>query len=81
MYSCVWCNEVIDYEKVAFNDSLLNLHSWLKNNGYQYIIIGGRDVNKFGLNETNSKLQAIASSTQYFKAIYTTKAAFVFQVE
>jgi len=81
MYSCVWCSGVIDYQKIAFNDSISNLHSWLKNNGYQYIIIGGRDVKKFGLNETNDKLQEVASSTQYFKSVYTTKAAFVFQVE
>ncbi len=80
MYSCVWCSDVINFQKTAFNDSVSNLHTWLRQNGYQYIVVGGRDVKQFGLNETNAKLQALSSSG-LFTLAEKTNGAFVFKVQ
>ena len=48
-YSCLWCEEVIDFrEKIIYQDATL-LHTFLKQQGYEYLVLnGGMDSRYFG---------------------------------
>ncbi len=47
-YSCLWCEEVLDFrEKIIYQDAAA-LHSFLKNQGYEYLVLnGGMDSRYF----------------------------------
>ncbi|MBI2647626.1 hypothetical protein HYW99_04055, partial [Candidatus Woesearchaeota archaeon] len=65
MYTCHWCNEVREYQKNGFNETAQKTYDWLKKSNYQYIIIDGQTMRKFGINETNNKVQSLASSGSF----------------
>lgn len=74
-----------NFKKNFFNTSSEKLYSWLKPRGYEYLILDATCINKFGENETNTKLQEIATSPLYFQIAYPTqetqpRGAFIFKV-
>ena len=79
MYSCGWCEDIKKYKETAINKSASDLDSWLKSRGYQYLIIDGRTVRDFGLNETNNKMNELLSSN-LFEPIYQTGGAFILKI-
>lgn len=40
-FSCAWCQEVIDFRRDIMDKSAEELYSFLKSNGYEYLIING----------------------------------------
>ncbi len=62
--SCGWCREVAEYRKTGFNDSAKGTSEWMKSNGYEYVVIGGREASptEFGPEKVNAKLNELASS-------------------
>ena len=77
MYTCHWCEDVRNYMKNGFNQSAQDTYVWLKKNNYEYIIIDGQTIKKFGLNETNAKIQQLVSSG-IFKPEFQNNGALVF---
>ena len=62
MYSCIWCEKEQDFRNSAFNQTPQSLSIWMKNNNYDYFVIGGIQAKQFGFNETNIKIKEIANS-------------------
>lgn len=56
MFACNWCPEVLEYQKNGFNETAEENYNFLKENSYEYLLIDGQTVRKFGLNETNDKI-------------------------
>ena len=65
--------------KNGFNQSAQDTYGWLKKNNYEYIIIDGQTVKKFGLNETKFKVQQLVSSG-LFKPEFQNNGALVFKI-
>lgn len=66
MYSCHWCQDEIDFRLDILNSDGNRLHSFLKNRGYEYLVVNGRmDMHylkqTFG-NETEQKLLELYNS-------------------
>ncbi|MBI2651189.1 hypothetical protein HYX01_01855 [Candidatus Woesearchaeota archaeon] len=79
MYTCHWCPDVQEYMKNGFNESSKEMSQWLKKKNYQYLIIDGQTAKKFGINESNEKLQDIVSSG-LFELKFKNNGAFIFKV-
>ncbi|MBI3036791.1 glycosyltransferase family 39 protein [Candidatus Woesearchaeota archaeon] len=76
-YSCGWCEPEYRMRQRFFNVTPSELHSFLRDNSYDYFIIGGIEVKNFGLNRTVSLINAVASSG-LFTIANQGEAAFVF---
>ena len=61
-FSCGWCQDVIDYREIAFNDTPENLNNWLKSKGYEYMTSDLLCVKEFGANATGTKLTSYIKS-------------------
>ncbi|MBN1157008.1 hypothetical protein JXA85_05295 [Candidatus Woesearchaeota archaeon] len=61
-YSCEWCPDIDEYRKTAFDRTAVELNSWLKSKKYEYLLIDGRTLRNFGINETTIKAQELVSS-------------------
>jgi hypothetical protein len=56
-YAEPWDPQYVAFKENAFNDSAADTSAWLKTRGYNLITIDSYCVGKFGMNETNAKLQ------------------------
>ncbi len=79
-----WEPAIREFKDASINKTTGQMHTFLKRWGYEYIVIDAHCIKKFGENETNAKLQEIASSP-YFQIVYPTqetqpKGAFIFKV-
>jgi hypothetical protein len=61
-FTCQWCDEVREFKKKGINASASETNAFLKRNSYKYLIIGGQFARKYGVNETNEKLDELLSS-------------------
>ena len=80
-----WEPAVRNFKDEAINKTPEQIHSFLRRWGYEYIVIDAHCIEKFGQNETNIKLQEIATSPLYFQLAYPTqeaqpRGAFIFKV-
>ncbi len=76
--SCGWCREVADYRKTGFNDTAKGTAEWMKTNGYDYIVVGGREASEteFGAERVNAKLNELGNSG-LFEVAYKTNGAVI----
>ena len=79
MYTCHWCIEVRDYQRTGFNETIEQNYGWLKQEKYSYITIDGQTVRKFGINETNSKIQKFINSNK-FKLLFSNNGIIVLEI-
>ncbi|MBW2981157.1 hypothetical protein KY360_07110 [Candidatus Woesearchaeota archaeon] len=79
MFSCEWCSDIKSYRKTAINNTASELNSWLKGKKYSHLVIDGRTIRKFGINETNTKLGELVSS-QLFNPIHQAAGIVVLEV-
>ncbi len=77
--TCAWCDDIKEFQKNGINESASGISSFLKSKGYKYLVIEGQFAIRYGINETNNKLNDILSSG-LFKPVYQTNGAIVFQV-
>ena len=70
-FICSWCKEVIDYQRLGFNETSQQNYNWLKKEQYKYLIIDGQAARKFGANETNGKLNELLNSG-LFRPVHNT---------
>ncbi len=78
-FTCHWCEDINKFQKTGFNSSADNSYNWLKNKDYKYIVIDGQTANKFGVNETNKKLQDMTSFGK-FKPVFQNNGFILFQI-
>ncbi len=76
--SCGWCREVAEYRKTGFNDTAKETAWWMKSNGYEYMVIGGREASEteFGAERVNAKLNELAGSG-LFQVVHQTNSAII----
>jgi len=86
-YSCEWCDNIVKFRENILDKDINQLHSFLKSNTYEYIIISGMSYKylgtEFGENKTkelvDSLLTNIQDSTKFTMA-HQTKGAIIFKV-
>jgi len=86
-YSCLWCDEVLEFRKDLIYRNASEVYSWLKKERYEYMLIDGMAYRNFGdeygVNETNQllfeRLDDIASSGK-FQLVQQTKGVVIFKV-
>ena len=78
-FSCGWCEAEATYRKEGFNDSPEGTAEWMKNNQYEYVVLGGMEAVKYGENQTLQKVEDFAGSG-LFKIAHQTRGAFIFKV-
>lgn len=62
MYTCHWCEDVRRHMRENYEDSAQDTYDWLKQHGYEYVIIDGQAIRRYGANVSNIKIQEMASS-------------------
>ena len=78
-FTCHWCEDVNSFQKNGFNKSIEETYNWLKTKDYNFIVIDGQTAKKFGINETNKKLQDIISFGK-FKPVFQNNGVLLFEV-
>ena len=78
-FICHWCEDITSFQKEGVNESASDTHSFLKSKNYEYLVIGGNFAQKYGINETNEKLNGLLSSG-LFKSAYNTVGFILLQV-
>ena len=74
------CDDVIDFKKIAINKTSMELNSWLKSKGYEYMIIDSRCLINYGIDETNVKVQELISSG-LFEPVHQAQGVIIFKVK
>ena len=64
-FTCYWCEDMREFREIAVNESVSDINSFLKSRDYRYLIIGSRFAKKYGVNETNEKLNELLSSGMF----------------
>lgn len=77
-YSCGWCKPEYDMKKRFYNITPVELHSFLRDNSYDYFIIGGIDSKTYSFNSTLTMINAVASSG-LFTVAHQGQAAIIFR--
>ena len=75
-FVCGWCEAEAKYRETGLDDTPAEMSAWMKRNGYEYLIIGGLEVRKFGQNRTVNKINELATSG-FFEIAYQTSGAIV----
>ncbi len=86
-FSCLWCDDVINFRKDLIYKNVSELYDWLKKQRYEYFIFDGMAFRElaytFGENKTNEllpiRIQEIGSFEK-FRVAYQTKGASIFKV-
>lgn len=79
MYTCHWCKDVRDYMKEGFNQSAQQNHDWLAKRKYEYVIIDGQTVKRFGANESIQKMQEFVRYG-LFQPVFQNQGAVIFKI-
>ncbi|MBN2454282.1 hypothetical protein JXB11_01925 [Candidatus Woesearchaeota archaeon] len=77
-FSCGWCEPESGFRERGINITAEELHGWLLENGYEYFIIGGMEVRRFGENQTYALLNGIQDSG-LFSLSYQNEGALLFR--
>lgn len=65
MFTCIWCDEFKENEETLFNQTADYTLSWLRSQEYEYLVIDSRTARKYGINETNNKIQTLLDSGSF----------------
>lgn len=79
MWTCHWCEDVRKYMRKNYEDSPQETYNWLKKYDYEYIAIDGQAIRRYGVNESNSKIQEMASSG-LFQPVLQNQGMILFKV-
>lgn len=61
-YSCDWCTNVIEFRDGIAQRSPEEIHSFLKRNDYEYVVVDFKFARNAGTNVTNQKIQEMLQS-------------------
>ena len=77
-FICFWCEKIKEFKKTGASKTASEISSFLKENSYEYLIIDGQYAQKYGSNETNTKLQELAESG-LFRPVFQNQGAVIFK--
>ena len=77
--NCGWCSEDVEFRTAGFEQSADEISSWLKKQGYAYLVIDESITSKKGVAITQEKVNEISSSG-LFKVSYSRGNFVVFTV-
>ncbi len=77
-FICFWCDDIKEFKTTGANQTAEEIHSFLKSRDYEYLVIDGRYAQKYGADETNTKLQELAESG-LFRPIFQSQGAVIFK--
>ncbi len=78
-FTCNWCDDIKEYKRNGFNQTIEQNYNWLKKEEYKFIIIDGQTARKFGTNETNNKIRGFIESNN-FKPTFSNNGMLIFGV-
>jgi hypothetical protein len=78
-FICHWCDNVNDYQRNGFNQTIEQNYNWFKKEQYGYVIIDGQAARRLGANETNNKVQALINSNR-FNPVFNNNGMILFKV-
>ncbi|MEA2036318.1 MAG: hypothetical protein U9O94_02335 [Nanoarchaeota archaeon] len=86
-FSCMWCDDIIEFRKDLLNKNAPQLYNWLKKERYEYLIFDGKAYRElgsvFGINETNEilpqRLDEIGRHGR-FQVAHQTQGAVIFRI-
>lgn len=78
-FICNWCEDIKDFKKTGINKTPFEVSTFLKTRNYKYVIIDGQFAEKYGVNETNSKVNGLVNSG-LFKPIYATSGFLLLEI-
>ncbi|MFH1182146.1 MAG: hypothetical protein V1702_04265 [Candidatus Woesearchaeota archaeon] len=70
-FSCGWCKDESELRKRGLNITGEEMHSWMLEHGYQYLLVGGMEVRNFGQDAVDSFIDSIQNSTLFSLAHQT----------
>lgn len=70
-FICHWCNDIREFQRNGFNSTAQDTYNWLKSKRYEYLAIDGQAVKKFGIEETNIKVQSLLASGKFLQVHQT----------
>jgi len=79
MFSCEWCFGVKEYQTTAINRTASELNSWLKKEKYSYLVVDGKTLKKFGLDDANNKIKELIDSN-LFKPVHQSEGMIILGV-
>lgn len=59
-FICHWCSDVREFQRTGIKKTPEEIYSWLKENGYKYMVIDAQTAKKIGVNETSMMLEGLA---------------------
>jgi len=74
-FICFWCDDIKSFKNTAINQSASEISSFLRARGYKYLIVDGQFARKYGINETNYKVNELLNSG-LFKPVHSTAGFF-----
>jgi len=86
-YSCLWCDNVIEFREGLLEKNISDVYTWLKRNRYEYLMVDGMTYRSFGSllgeNRTNElvpqRLEEINSFGK-FEVVYQTGGGVIFRI-
>jgi len=86
MFSCAWCEDIIDFRKDLLKKNSSEIYSWLKQHEYEYVVYDASTLRLYDAtygNETaqllNAQIQDIATSGR-FTAVQQSQGAVIFHI-
>jgi hypothetical protein len=79
MFTCHWCDDVIEFSKIGFNQTAEETHTWLRQHEYEYLMVDGQTVQKYGIEDSSSKIQELGNSG-LFNPVFSNNGGILFRV-
>jgi len=68
---CPWCKGEQEFKKMGFNQTAASAHAWLKNNGYGLVVMDSKQLERYGVNESNAFVSEMIGSGYYTQVFAT----------
>jgi len=78
-FICYWCEDIREFKKTGVEKSASEIHSFLSERNYEYLIISGNFVKEFGEEITNTKIQEFVQSG-LFVPVFQNNGAVIFKI-
>lgn len=77
---CFYCDAELEMQKIFINQSADDINAWMRNNNYDYLLMGAQEARRYGV-EPYNKLNQELVSHEGFQAIYQTYGLTIYQVK
>ena len=78
-FICYWCDNIRNFKQTGINQSASDINSFLKGQGYKYLIVDGQFFKKYGVNETEKMVDKLGTSS-FFNPVHQTNGFLLFEL-